>query len=226
MAIPRSDKQLKRQARQGMNMERAACYLSGGRAPISLIAMTDTARLPDPESVLRRLPRGAALIWRVYEGDASTAHLRRLTALAHRRGVLLLIAGLPHLAARTGIMGVHLPEREVRRPRNGAYVIPRGGYLPGMALTAACHSEIAIRLAAQAGADAVLISPVFGTKSHPGAKPLGLLRFTRLARLATNLGLAPYALGGIVTGAHIRRLQGTGATGVAGIGFVPARRTI
>lgn len=203
-----------------MRMERAARSLSGDRAPVALIAMTDPARLPDPEEALRALPRGAALIWRAYDGDATPAGLRRLTALAHRKHVLLLVAGRPDLAARTGAMGMHLPEREVRRPRNGAYVIPRNTYMSRKALTAACHSEVAIRLAAAAGADAVLISPIFATKSHPGAKALGLLRFASLARLAVSLGITPYALGGIVTAAHVRRLKGSGAAGIAGIGFL------
>lgn len=203
-----------------MKMERAARWASGGKSRVALIAMTDPERLPDAEAALRALPRGAALIWRAYEDDASPACLRRLTMLAHRRGVMLLVAGRPALAARTGTMGIHLPEREVRRARSGSYVIPRRFQAPGLALTAACHSEIAIRLAAEAGADAVLISPVFATKSHAGAKPLGLLRFVHLARLAASLGLLPYALGGIVTAAHVRRLKGTGAAGIAGIGFL------
>lgn len=201
----------------------AARRLSGGRARVALIAMTDPERLPDVEAALRTLPRGAALIWRAYGEVAAPARLHRLTSLARRRGIVLLVAGRPSLATRTGTMGIHLPEREVRRARSGSYVIPRRFHAPGRALTAACHSESAIRLAAEAGADAVLISPVFETKSHAGANPLGLLRFAHLARLALSLGLLPYALGGIVTAAHVRRLQGTDAAGVAGIGFATAQ---
>lgn len=201
-------------------MLRAARALSAGRAPVPLIAMTDAARAPDPEAALRRLPRGAALIWRAYDGEPERDELRRLTSLARRRGILLLVAGAPHLAARTGIVGLHLPERELRRPRSGPYMIPRFLPAPGLALTAACHSQIAIRRAAAAGVDAVLISPVFATKSHVGARPLGLLRFASLARLAVSLGLAPYALGGITAEAQARRLMGTSATGIAGIGFL------
>lgn len=202
-----------------MKMMRAARWLSGGRARVALIAMTDPERLPDVEAALRALPRGAALIWRAYDGDASPERLRHLISLARRKQVLLLVAGHPALAARTGTMGIHLPERELRRPRSGYYVIPRLRR-GGLALTAACHSEAAIRRAAEGGAEAVLISPVFATKSHAGAKPLGLIRFAQLARIAARFGLLPYALGGIVTEAHVRRLQGTDAAGIAGIGFL------
>lgn len=203
-----------------MNAGRAARWLSRGRAKIALIGMTDPLRLPDPEAALQRLPRGAALIWRAYGNDASPARFRLLTSLAARRHTLLLVAGHPAHRARIGAMGIHLPEREVTRPRNGRYVIQRLGRPPCMPLTAACHSEIAIRAAALAGADAVLISPVFETKSHAGAKPLGPVRFARLARIAQALGLMPYALGGIVTEGQVRRLQGTGAAGIAGIGIL------
>ena len=203
-----------------MKMMRAARWLSGGRARVALIAMTDPERLPDVEAALCALPRGAALVWRAYDGDASPERLRHLTSLARRKQVLLLVAGHPALAARTGTMGIHLPERELRRPRSGPYVIPRLRRHGGMPLTAACHSEAAIRRAAEGGAEAVLISPVFATKSHAGAKPLGLIRFAQLARIAARFGLLPYALGGIVTEAHVRRLKGTGAAGIAGIGFL------
>ncbi|MGB6086354.1 thiamine phosphate synthase, partial [Parvibaculum sp.] len=78
----------------------------------------------------------------------------------------------------------------------------------------------AIRLAAAARVDAVLISPVFPTESHPGGKTLGLIRLAQLARHARSLNLKPYALGGIITPTHISRLSGTGVEGVAGIGFL------
>jgi thiamine-phosphate pyrophosphorylase len=204
----------------GMRLERAARWLSGGRAAVALIAMTDPLRLPDAEAALNALPRGAALIWRAYGEEMSRARLRRLVTLAHRKHVLLLVAGRPALAARTGMMGIHLPEREVRRGRSGEYVIGRRRRPHGMLLTAACHSEAAIRRAAEAGVGAVLISPVFATKSHQGAKPLGLLRFAQLVRLARRFGVIPYALGGITSERHVRRLKGTGAAGIAGIGFL------
>jgi thiamine-phosphate pyrophosphorylase len=53
-----------------------------------------------------------------------------------------------------------------------------------------------------AGADLVFLAPVFPTASHPGARTLGPVRWTRLARVA-DLRIA--ALGGI-DGATVRRL--------------------
>ncbi|HEX7774936.1 MAG TPA: thiamine phosphate synthase, partial [Parvibaculum sp.] len=90
----------------------------------------------------------------------------------------------------------------------------------GLVMTAAAHSEAAIFRAARARIDAVLISPVFPTASHPGAPALGVVRFARLAHLARRLGLRVYALGGITGPASLRRLTGSGADGVAGVGFL------
>jgi thiamine-phosphate pyrophosphorylase len=81
-------------------------------------------------------------------------------------------------------------------------------------VTAAAHSPIAIRLAARLGVDAVLLSPVFATASHPDARTLGPLRFARWARESP---VPVYALGGI-DAARARRLRGSGAVGFAGIG--------
>jgi len=189
---------------------RAASRLSNSRGGIALIGMTDTVRLPNPLRALDALPAGSALVWRAYGAGTDAADFRRLAARARAKKCLLLIAGEPKLCRRLGAGGLHLPERLLGR-HHGA----------GLgATTAAAHSEAAIHAAARAGAAAVLISPVFPTASHPGTATLGIVRFAKLARLARALGLAPYALGGIITGAHIRRLTGTGAAGVAGLGFL------
>ncbi len=85
-------------------------------------------------------------------------------------------------------------------------------------MTAAAHDAAAIRRAARHGAHAVLLSPVFATASHPGAPSLGPLRFARLARCSP---IPVYALGGI-TAETARRLAGSGAVGLAGIGLFTA----
>ncbi|MCW5726328.1 thiamine phosphate synthase [Parvibaculum sp.] len=188
----------------------AASRLSGGRAGIALIGMTDATRLPDPLKALDALPAGCALIWRAYGRGAGTAAFQRLAARTRAKNSLLLIAGEPRLGRRLGADGLHLPERMLTRP----YGSEQG------AITAAAHSEAAIHRAARAGAVAVLISPVFPTASHPGAVTLGIVRFARLAHLARALGMEPYALGGVETAEHIRRLGGTGAAGIAGISLL------
>jgi len=190
---------------------RAARRLNPDSASVALIAMTDPERLPDPYAALAALPPGSALIWRAYDETPLYETARRLTVAARGKGCILIVAGSPRLAGRLGIVGIHLPERDIARRRNiAAHVL----------VTAACHSERAVIEAARAGADAVLISPVLPTESHPGGKVLGIARLARLAALAGALGMPAYALGGITDETHIRRLRGTGIAGVAGIGFL------
>ena len=191
-------------------LRQAASRLSGGRAGIALIGMTDAKRLPDPLKALDALPAGCALIWRAYGAGTNAGEFQRLAARARAINCLLLIAGDPKRARRLGAGGLHLPERLLGRIHGS-----RAG-----ATTAAAHSEAAIHRAARAGAEAVLISPVLPTRSHEGAPPLGPIRLAHLARTARALGLVPYALGGISEARYVRRLTGTGIAGVAGIGFL------
>jgi len=174
--------------------------------------MTDERRLPDPAAAVRRLPRGAAVVLRHYGDPGRAALARALARLCRARGLRLLIAGDWRLAAAVGAAGVHLPEGLARR---GPAAWGAGRATPpGFLVTAAAHSPRALMQAMRAGADAALLSPVFATVSHPGARPIGVVRFARWCRAAA---LPVYALGG-VDGRAARRLKGTGAIGFAAIG--------
>ena len=180
--------------------------------------MTDSRRLADPLGAAMRMPRGSAVILRHYADSGRRELASRLRAICRRRGVLLLIAGEARLAVAIGADGIHLPQHDVRRDRRTWKLWRRPGWL----VTAAAHDPAGVFRAARAGADAVLLSPVFPTASHPGARTLGPLRF---ALLAGRGPLPVYALGGIDdTGA--RRLIPAGPAGFAGIsGIAPLQRT-
>ncbi len=185
--------------------------LNLGHAPLpALILMTDERRLADPLPAAARLPRGAAVILRHYAAADRPALVRELAALCRRRGLLLLVAGDLGLARAVGAQGIHLPGHRLRR---GPVCRP-GARRPGWLVTAAAHSPADFARARRAGADAVLLSPVFQTASHPGMPALGPLRFALWCRAAR---LPVYALGGIATGCA-NRLLGSGAVGIAGIG--------
>ncbi|MDH3241009.1 MAG: thiamine phosphate synthase [Alphaproteobacteria bacterium] len=180
----------------------------------ALFLMTDPIRLPDPLPVLRRLPSGAGVIFRCYADGADApgrlALARRIRTACRARRQVLLIAGDDALAHRVRADGIHLAE----------WRLARGGWKRGQArarrglITGAAHGPAALHLARRAGIDAVLLAPVFATQSHPGAKVIGRLRFAMLARRGP---LPVYALGGIGP-ATVRRLRGSGAGGLAGIG--------
>jgi thiamine-phosphate diphosphorylase len=78
---------------------------------------------------------------------------------------------------------------------------------------AACHSVEEVERAAQAGADYVLVAPVFDTASKPGMKPMGLARFSEICLRSP---IPVFALGG-VTSENARSCVDAGAKGLAGI---------
>lgn len=135
------------------------------------------------EQVLASLPRGSGLIYRHYHLALRQRRTRfdRLAVLARRRGHWLVLAG---------------SAREARAWRaDGAYGSPaelaRG---PVTLRLVTAHSLAEIGMARRARADAILLSPIFATRSHPGARALGPLRFRLLAARA---GVPVIALGGM-----------------------------
>lgn len=152
--------------------------------------VTDARNDPVLETILARLPRGSGLIYRHYHLQPRDRRARfdRLAALARRRGHRIVLSG---------------PARQARAWRaDGAYgsaeVLAPG---PATLRLITAHSLREIAMARRAGADAIVLSPVFATRSHPGARVLGTLRF-RL--LATRAGAPVIALGGMCPAAAQR----------------------
>jgi thiamine-phosphate pyrophosphorylase len=174
--------------------------------------MSDEVRLPDPLAALGRLPRGAGLVLRHYRAQGREGLARELMAKAKPRGIAVLVAGDSRLAARVRAGGQHMPEALVGAP----LALDRKILGKKPIVTMAAHSVRAVFRAARLGADAAILGPVFATASHPGRRPLGHLR---LARICRQSPIPVYAVGGIGPGTA-RRLKGSGAAGIAGIGAV------
>jgi thiamine-phosphate pyrophosphorylase len=162
-----------------------------------LVLLSDARNDAALERALRALPRGSAFVWRHYHlpPAARAARLRALRRIAALRGVTVVVAGVGYGPAQ------QLSRRARLR-------------------LATAHSLREIGAAARAGAHAVLLSPVFPTRSHPGAPGLGALRFNALARLSP---LPVLALGGMTR----RRLAHVRAHGFAAIdglsGAIPSK---
>lgn len=175
--------------------------------------VTDARRLPDPLPAIRRLQRGDGVLFRHYElaPDRRVALARQVAELCRRRGLVLLVAGDARLARTVCADGLHLPQALIGH----AAAARRMGL---RLVTVAAHDAAAIARAARAGVDAVLISPVFATASHPGAAALGVLRFAALVTEGRRRGLAAYALGGITPARFAARLRHLPLAGYAAIG--------
>lgn len=147
------------------------------------------------------LPPGSGIVFR-HDRLAPGARwrmFRRLARIARSRKLLLLLAGPPALAKRWGADGVHLRQPLARR----AAAAHRLGLLAAMPV----HDGREARAARRAGADVVFVSPLYPTRSHPGAPMLGRAAWLRLARLADAQAIA---LGGL-TPARARALRLAGA---------------
>jgi thiamine-phosphate pyrophosphorylase len=173
-----------------------------GAPPIpALYFFTDPERTPDPASIVRRLPRETAVIYRHFGAADRVVVARRLARICKSRGLVLLIAADPSLARRVGAAGVHWPEKRLSRWRRCGLT------------TASAHSAEAVARATAMGVDACILGPVFPSQSPSATRPLGPFRASQLARAAA---IPVIALGGVnkKTGA---RLIGRGFAGLAAV---------
>lgn len=127
--------------------------------------------------------------------------LRRLKRIAAARGLVVILAGSPARALRWGADGVHLRQHQAAQAR----VVRRSRLM----LTMPAHDAAEARAVRRAAAQAVFISPLHPTRSHPGARALGAAAWLRLARQA---GGRPIALGGMNPArSRALRLQSAGS---------------
>ena len=141
---------------------------------------------------LRRLAPGSGVVFRHYS-LGRRARLRLFVAVrrcARARRLKVLSAG------------VRLPGAD------GAH----GGRRP---TSAPAHDRREARRAVRAGATLLFVSPVFATRSHPGAPALGPARAARIAR---GLGARTIALGGM----DARRWRAVRRVGFAGWAAIDA----
>ncbi len=140
------------------------------------------------------------------EAERLIALAAEATAIAERYGASLLLNGEPEWAEAAGAHGLHLNRHRLRgqvgRPLDDSYRVG-----------ASCHDAEELELAAAAGVDYVLCSPVLATPSHPGAPTLG---WEGLARLCEEAQMPVYALGGVGP-AHLPESWAAGAQGIAAI---------
>lgn len=175
------------------------------RQPLPRLWLMTDERLGDRLlTAVRALPRGAGVVFRHHATPAGERRrlFRLVQAEARRRGMRVVLAGSAGQAAGWRADGVHGRAAE-RARRGGLRTWP-----------AHCAREIVAGV--RAGADVVFLSPAFATRSHPGERVLGVVRFGLLARSCPHPGALFIALGGMGVQGY-RRLRPLGAEGWAGI---------
>jgi thiamine-phosphate pyrophosphorylase len=158
--------------------------------------MTDERMGDSLWDALAILPRGSGVVFRHYrlEPAARRALFAKVAKVARRRGLVVVRAGPERLGR--GEAGVH--------GRRG----------PGLR-TWPAHSRREAIAGIRAGAALLFVSPVFATRSHPGAKALGRVRLGLLIR---GLSVPVVALGGM----NARRAAGLQPLGIYGWAAIDA----
>jgi thiamine-phosphate pyrophosphorylase len=172
----------------------------------TLWLMTDERMGDSLFAAIDALPRGAGIVFR----HLATSRARRralfeqVARMARRKHLVLIRAGAERLGR--GEAGVHGNGRLTR---------------PGLR-TWSGHSRAQAMAGKRAGADLLFVSPVYPTRSHPGAPALGPLRAAGIGR---GLGLSIIALGGM-NSHRLQRLRGLGFQGWAAIdAWLPGQKT-
>jgi thiamine-phosphate pyrophosphorylase len=139
------------------------------KKPPKIWLMTDPRLSVGLMAAVQRLPMGSGVIFRHYQlsEEARRSLFKRLQRICARRGHSLFLAGDERRAIQWGADGVH--------GRTGKRVC---GVLSH---SAAVHNIRELIEAKRGRADYLFISPVYSTRSHPDARPLGALAFRRLA---------------------------------------------
>ena len=150
----------------------------------------------------------ALLYWRIQ--NESEQYIEQLTALneGHRSNLIINVDIWHQLSPelQKQIKTVHLKQSQLMNLHKGDLTV-------GVRYIAACHDAVSLKQAQQIGCDAVFISPVKPTTTHPEAVALGWERFSDLAQ---NSQIPVFALGGVHPD-DLATAQQHGAYGLAGI---------
>jgi len=162
--------------------------------------MTDERQGDGLFDAVKRLPKGAGLVFRHYSLSYRTRRrlFARVMAAARRRRIVVIVGGEPQLAKAWGADGSHGPGGKASH---------------GLLRTAPVHNVKELRAAERAGADLVFASPVFPTRSHSDAQTLGP---TGLGLILRTAHVPVVALGGM-NPKHAARLRGLNIYGWAAI---------
>tara|TARA_R110001599_G_scaffold55401_5_gene153322 strand:- start:39271 stop:39840 length:570 start_codon:yes stop_codon:yes gene_type:complete len=175
----------------------------------SVIALTDEDRRATALDQIARVPAGGMLLIRRRHQAAAFNDAAAIAATAAERGIMISVS-LSTPPKSLPVDAVHIPEHALKNWRRADLVRLNPSFV-----SASAHGWTGISKAAAVGVDAVLVSTVFATKSHPNHSALGLYRFAALVQASP---IPVYALGGM-TYDRSRRTTAVGAAGFAGIGL-------
>ena len=135
------------------------------------------------EDALGRLPEGSGFVFRHYHLEPAERRARweMLRSIVRSKNHLIILSGDANAGVEWGADGIYGPPEKLRKT-------------PGLLRLATAHDGREIELANRTGADALFLSPVYPTRSHPDGDALGAVRFHDLA---ARSAIPVIALGGM-----------------------------
>lgn len=177
-------------------------YKNSGLPP--MIFITDHNKITNINNVINNLPKNSMVIIRDYNIDNRENYAFSIANICRKCGIKFLVAGDVKLARKIGADGVHLPE----------YMISEAEKINDMQfISVSCHNIDAIKNVGKYRVNAILLSPVFPTTTHPNTNIINLDMFKIMAE---DSQIPVYALGGI-NEKNIKNLVGIKIAGIAGI---------
>lgn len=146
---------------------------------------------------IEALPKGGGVVFRHYATPRREGIAARVAELCRARGLTLAIAGDVGLAKALGALLVH-------NPMDGC---------DGLAFSSSAHSYEEAAARWRKGASLIFLSPLFPTRSHPGASPLSR---EDARQIVADCPVPVIALGGM-NRARFEELRSEGFYGWAGI---------
>jgi len=180
---------------------------AGGQYIPRLWLLSDARNDASLESSLAALPAGSAFLYRHHHLDNAARHkrYRHLNRLCRQYRLLIFLSDTAKKARQWRADGFF----------NAA---PRRSGKAGLILVMPVHNHKELARARHGGADAILLSPIFPTASHPGAPALGILqRRALLLRACTHHSRLPVILLGGMNAKNSRQCNLNGAHGWAAI---------
>ena len=159
---------------------------------------------------LEQLKPQQLLYWRVEHTAADLEDLEQLSE-QHAGHLIVNVQAWQKLTLpmQKNVAAIHLKQHQLM-------TVKRGELPVGFRFIAACHDVVAMKHAQNIGCDAIILSPVLATATHPDVEPLGWVRFQEYAQ---QVDIPVFALGGM----HVELLQQAQshhAYGIAGIRYL------
>ena len=159
-----------------------------------------------------KIPKKSAFLLRSYQTKKRKKIAKQLLKFCKMKKIKLLIGSDIKLAEDIKADGIHFPEYMIKKNKINWIDIKNVKSKKRWIITTSVHSIQSLKKAEGLDIDAVLLSPVFPSKSHPNSKSLGLNKFSKIVK-KTKLPI--YALGGI----NIKNVKSLIETDIIGYAF-------